>query len=516
MSNIVQSVEGSGGDVVAAAATATEKAGGWQRGPRPEMAYQCGNLDDLLAAMQYEVQTHSQSLIPEEASCRLLFTLNAGLEFPKVRNASSASSSSSLAAATPPLSLNKATNAPIDPDPCPGYSIAAALSNFCDSKEKLKYQRVIAKAIITTVGAADGFRYAERRATDTAKSDGYRFWYVCRDSLQNKDRVANKRASGQEPGPDAKDTFDCKGGARVTFSIKNLCIDVWYHHLPIHDSAFELDKANGAQKEQVQQQETASVSQPPVQYQPMPSYAFWETPSGTVSSSTPQTDAIKAGSSKRKRARPKKPSGNLNTESSGPSSSQDTRGLDTLVNAITVDLNGGINGTIPNVAASSSKPRTKKAKTQAAPQPASAVATSSLHTAHAPLPPATECIDGTNPGPTASSSRPKGKKNKKKTTEQPTLPVPATSPPPASVSASASVPDKKKRDRGGTNRCSTCSSRKIKCDGKRPICSGCAKSNKDCRWLVSQQIQSSKTSRNAKVREGVMKKMSKWNGSNLG
>ncbi|KAL1639708.1 hypothetical protein SLS58_007606 [Diplodia intermedia] len=174
MSDIVPSIEETGGD--AAAATTTKKrstkAAGWQRGPRPEMAYQCGNLDDLLAAVQYEVQTHSQSLIPEEAHCRLQFTLNAGLEFPKVRIASSSSSPEN-----PPLSLNKATNAPIDPDPCPGYSIAAALSNFCDSKEKLKYQRIVAKTIIGTVGAADGFRYAERRAVDTAKSDGYRFWY---------------------------------------------------------------------------------------------------------------------------------------------------------------------------------------------------------------------------------------------------------------------------------------------------------------------------------------------------
>ncbi|KKY22882.1 hypothetical protein UCDDS831_g03316 [Diplodia seriata] len=142
------------------------------------MAYQCGNLDDLLAAVQYEVQTHSQSLIPEEAHCRLQFTLNAGLEFPKVRIASSSSSPEN-----PPLSLNKATNAPIDPDPCPGYSIAAALSNFCDSKEKLKYQRIVAKTIIGTVGAADGFRYAERRAVDTAKSDGYRFWYEGSDHV---------------------------------------------------------------------------------------------------------------------------------------------------------------------------------------------------------------------------------------------------------------------------------------------------------------------------------------------
>lgn len=52
---------------------------------------------------------------------------------------------------------------------------------------------------------------------------------------------------------DAKETFDCKGGARVTFSIQNLCVDVWYHHLPIHDSAFELDRVKSVQGKKEQQ-----------------------------------------------------------------------------------------------------------------------------------------------------------------------------------------------------------------------------------------------------------------------
>lgn len=196
MSDIVQSIEGTGGDAAAATTKNSNNAPGWQRGPKPKMAYQCGNLDDVLSAIQYEIQTHSQSLIPEEASCRMQLPLSATLEFPKARNASSP------AAATTSSSLNKATNASIDPDPYPGYSIAASMSNFCDSKEKLKYQRVVAKAIMGAVGAADGFKYTERRTVDTATSDGYRFWYVCRDSLQNKDRVANKRRAGvHEYGP---------------------------------------------------------------------------------------------------------------------------------------------------------------------------------------------------------------------------------------------------------------------------------------------------------------------------
>lgn len=170
---------------------------GWIRGPRPEMAYQCRNLDDVLAAVQFEVQTHCQGLIPEEVACRLQFALGSGLDHPKVRAEGGSSSSTDqhgfVTTATPTgTQLSKATNEPVDPDPCPGYSIAAALSNFYDAKEKLKYQRVVARAIVGAIGCADGFRYTERRTADTAKGDGYRLAFVCRESLQNKDKRVNR------------------------------------------------------------------------------------------------------------------------------------------------------------------------------------------------------------------------------------------------------------------------------------------------------------------------------------
>lgn len=241
MNGIMQPVEEPGSGNAAAAAPKSDNNGlGWHRGPKPEMAYQCRNLDDVLAAVQYEVQTHCQGLIPEEVSWRLQFPVAAALEYPKIQDAETA---------VRPLS--KCTNEVIDPDPCSGYSVAAALSNFFDAKEKLQYQRVVARTIIAGIGAADGFKYSERRASDTAKGDGYRFSYVCRDSLQNKDRRANRgQVDGEVVGPDGKETFDCKGGLRVTFSIKNLSIDVWYHHLPVHNSSYEIEKAKEAQRNQ--------------------------------------------------------------------------------------------------------------------------------------------------------------------------------------------------------------------------------------------------------------------------
>lgn len=192
MNGIMQPVEEPGSGNAAAAAPKSDNNGlGWHRGPKPEMAYQCRNLDDVLAAVQYEVQTHCQGLIPEEVSWRLQFPVAAALEYPKIQDAETA---------VRPLS--KCTNEVIDPDPCSGYSVAAALSNFFDAKEKLQYQRVVARTIIAGIGAADGFKYSERRASDTAKGDGYRFSYVCRDSLQNKDRRANRgQVDGEVVGP---------------------------------------------------------------------------------------------------------------------------------------------------------------------------------------------------------------------------------------------------------------------------------------------------------------------------
>lgn len=127
MNGIMQPVEEPGSGNAAAAAPKSDNNGlGWHRGPKPEMAYQCRNLDDVLAAVQYEVQTHCRGLIPEEVSWRLQFPVAAALEYPKIQDAETA---------VRPLS--KCTNEVIDPDPCSGYSVAAALSNFFDAKEKL-------------------------------------------------------------------------------------------------------------------------------------------------------------------------------------------------------------------------------------------------------------------------------------------------------------------------------------------------------------------------------------------
>ncbi|KAK7551309.1 hypothetical protein JOL62DRAFT_91491 [Phyllosticta paracitricarpa] len=220
----------------------------WTSSGKPQMAYQCNDLDDVVSAVQYQIQTTATGLIPEEVVCRFQLSSSASLEYPKVKSAEKPSVNQDETPTTP----RAADGGPIDSDPCPGYSIAAALSNFHDQKEKANYQRVVAKAVVGAVQYADGFRWSVRRTKDTSNNDGLRFSYVCRDSIQNINRPRGKK-SGAEENSEPNTTlerasYDCKGGIKLLFSVKNLCVDVFYHHLPVHDYADQLDKQRKLQK----------------------------------------------------------------------------------------------------------------------------------------------------------------------------------------------------------------------------------------------------------------------------
>lgn len=151
---------------------------------------------------------------------------------------------------------------------------------------------------------------------------------------------------------------------------------------------------------------------------------------------------------KKKRGRPKKASGGSAPIFNGPPSSRDTQGLDTLVNAITADMNGGtsIDNSQPGI--SPSKPRKKKTKTREATQLQA-------------------------PSWTA-------------------IPVPspysAPQPPPASAaeaSSSAASPEKLKHTRKKTG-CLTCRARKVRCDEQRSTCAMCAIKGRECSWAATK------------------------------
>ncbi|KAF2144090.1 uncharacterized protein K452DRAFT_345547 [Aplosporella prunicola CBS 121167] len=139
-----------------------------RRRARPDTAYQCRYLDDVRSALRYQFQTHAEVFVPEEVSCRLIFGLDSSLEWTKEGQPTTAT-----------ISRGRQESSTPDSD----YSVTTALSNFLDAKEKKQYQRAVAKIIIGAISRVDGYKYSERRTNDTSKGDGYRFQFICRDSL---------------------------------------------------------------------------------------------------------------------------------------------------------------------------------------------------------------------------------------------------------------------------------------------------------------------------------------------
>ncbi|KAK8214390.1 hypothetical protein IWZ01DRAFT_540261 [Phyllosticta capitalensis] len=301
------------------------------------MAYQCKDMDDVLAAVQYQIQTSAQGLIPEEVVCRLQLPLNANLDYPRVK----AEERPSVGQDETPIPPKAADGGPIDADPCPGYSVAAALSNFYDQKEKANYQKVVAKAVVGAIQYADGFRWTVRRTKDTLSNDGLRFSYICRDSEQNQNasiklKKESSRAEGADPIATARDFYDCKGGIKLLFSIKDLCIDVFYHHLPVHDHADQLDKQRKEQREAMKASDTPPAPPPgdmatatdfPFPY-PMPQV-------------NPQPEATAEPPKKKRGPRKKKADSSTLQTNGNAFASQGTQNLELLADAANANMYSG-------------------------------------------------------------------------------------------------------------------------------------------------------------------------------
>jgi len=108
------------------------------------------------------------------------------------------------------------------------------------------------RSIIEAIQETDGFRYAERSAQNKEGGDGARLKYVCRDSLQNRDRKGNtKKEKSQDSDasevetvkrPILLPTYDCEGAIHIKFSLKRQAINVVYKHNPIHSTRHTGDR----------------------------------------------------------------------------------------------------------------------------------------------------------------------------------------------------------------------------------------------------------------------------------
>ncbi|OCK74481.1 hypothetical protein K432DRAFT_409819 [Lepidopterella palustris CBS 459.81] len=146
------------------------------RGPQPETAYRCRNLETLETYLRDELQSRSESLIPEMVTAKFLFSVDAIINVSEALQENLPSSRSSNGSVPNALHVEQ------------------TLYRTTGGKERVKPQIAIAKSVVNAVQRVDCFKYTERQAwgyiqgaKEGSGDDGTRFKFVCVDSLQNRD-----------------------------------------------------------------------------------------------------------------------------------------------------------------------------------------------------------------------------------------------------------------------------------------------------------------------------------------
>ncbi|KAJ8105991.1 hypothetical protein OPT61_g9836 [Boeremia exigua] len=200
----------------------------FHRGMKADVYYRVPTSESLDGALRNELERNASSLIPSDIVTEFVFA--------------------AASTVTIPVTHQATLNALIEPRDYPqSFQVEYALCRDFDGKDRLGIQRAISKSIVAAIEDADGFKYSERHAYNPKSGgDGARFRYVCQDSLENKDRKANKKkkeVDAEDSGEatvtkkELVPTYDCGGAVHVRFSIKRDAIHVVYKHNPIHRDA---------------------------------------------------------------------------------------------------------------------------------------------------------------------------------------------------------------------------------------------------------------------------------------
>jgi len=181
---------------------------------------------------QAEPQTQSQGPSQQDTPAAQQGDASAGAQQP-------ASSS------TPQQTPNKpAVPEPEDPlKTCPNATVDCIL-NIADTDVRAIIQRAASRGLVQRIVNLDGFKYMFNNFwTSRVDGDGLRFSYICRDSLQNKDRFAHVPARPTTAPPSqlraaaprrTKESWDCKGSISIKFSQTVGAIIIQYRHAAIH------------------------------------------------------------------------------------------------------------------------------------------------------------------------------------------------------------------------------------------------------------------------------------------
>lgn len=125
---------------------------------------------------------------------------------------------------------------------CPNATVNCIL-NIADTDVRAIIQRAASRGLVQRIVNLDGFKYMFNNFwTSRVDGDGLRFSYICRDSLQNKDRFAHVPARPTTAAPSTrgpvprrtKESWDCKGSISIKFSQTVGAIIIQYRHAAIH------------------------------------------------------------------------------------------------------------------------------------------------------------------------------------------------------------------------------------------------------------------------------------------
>lgn len=171
------------------------------RGPslKPDTVFQCGNVEGLVSSFRWLVDNATSSLVPDAVTCQFILGVDTVVEI----RATSKETPSFLALIQKQPESQAADADGKSPEsenpPAKKYtvSVASALAAFSDDAERLKTQRALARAIVEAIQDVDGYRYFEKQVWGTKGPDGCRFRFPCVDSLQNRERAANRYAKAK-------------------------------------------------------------------------------------------------------------------------------------------------------------------------------------------------------------------------------------------------------------------------------------------------------------------------------
>ncbi|KAI9691502.1 MAG: hypothetical protein M1822_007573 [Bathelium mastoideum] len=249
----------------------------------------CASLADFSATFGQHLDANDQAFIPEPCHHTYRFHLTATFLVDLSRLPSLASTlpkkatlpSSTSSTSYTEIGANGSTPSQIKENAKEKeknlylLSTAGALNASDPDAERMAKQRAVARAIVDAVQAVDGYRYARSGGHVLKAERGSVMIFVCNDSVQNKDRLANARGLSQAQGAGRKGigegegggtgggeggadggveeeeeegkgkkkrrggsrlrpTYDCSGAVTVKFRSKSQVLEVEYRHLMVH------------------------------------------------------------------------------------------------------------------------------------------------------------------------------------------------------------------------------------------------------------------------------------------